>query len=135
MTSPSALFNNTTATDSLTPPANTQLSPSSSNSNDTLNANSFITLLTAQLQAQDPFNPIDPSEMVDQLTQINSLQQLIQIQTDLQQILGGASSSASTTQTNPTQGSTPTSTPASTPAAQTQASQSNSSQSGGSANL
>jgi flagellar hook assembly protein FlgD len=31
---------------------------------------------------------MDPSQMVNQLTQINSLQQLIQIQTDLQQVLG-----------------------------------------------
>jgi flagellar hook assembly protein FlgD len=33
---------------------------------------------------------MDPSQMVDQLTQINSLQQLIQIQSDLQTMLGGA---------------------------------------------
>jgi flagellar basal-body rod modification protein FlgD len=52
-----------------------------------LGPNSFITLLTAQLKAQDPLNPMDPSQMVGQLTQINSLQQLIQIQTDLQQVL------------------------------------------------
>jgi flagellar hook assembly protein FlgD len=31
---------------------------------------------------------MDPSEMVDQLTQINSLQQLIQIQSDLQSMMG-----------------------------------------------
>jgi flagellar basal-body rod modification protein FlgD len=85
LTVPSALTNN------LTPAANTQLNPPSSttsSSNNQLGPNSFITLLTAQLQAQDPLNPLDPSQMVDQLTQINSLQQLIQIQTDLQQVLG-----------------------------------------------
>jgi flagellar basal-body rod modification protein FlgD len=85
LTVPNALTNN------LPPAANTQLNPpssSNSNSNNQLNANSFITLLTAQLQAQDPLNPMDPSQMVDQLTQINSLQQLIQIQSDLQQVLG-----------------------------------------------
>jgi flagellar basal-body rod modification protein FlgD len=86
MTMPSVLYNN------LPPAANTQLAPSSSSSdtsNNTLGPNSFITLLTAQLQAQDPLNPMDPSQMVDQLTQINSLQQLIQIQSDLQQVLSG----------------------------------------------
>jgi flagellar basal-body rod modification protein FlgD len=81
MTIPSALTNN------IPPSASTQLT-SSSNSNNQLGPNSFITLLTAQLQAQDPLNPMDPSQMVDQLTQINSLQQLVQIQTDLQQMLG-----------------------------------------------
>jgi flagellar basal-body rod modification protein FlgD len=94
LTTPSVLANNTT------PPANTQLNtnPSSStDSNNTLGPNSFITLLTAQLQAQDPLNPMDPSQMVDQLTQINSLQQLIQIQSDLQQVL---STPATTAQTN-----------------------------------
>jgi flagellar basal-body rod modification protein FlgD len=85
MTMPSILTNNTT------PSAATQLnSPTSAttNSNNQLGPNSFITLLTAQLQAQDPLNPMDPSQMVNQLTQINSLQQLIQIQTDLQKVLG-----------------------------------------------
>ena len=81
MTIPSALTNN------IPPSADTQLA-SSSDSNNQLGPNSFITLLTAQLQAQDPLNPLDPSQMVDQLTQINSLQQLVQIQTDLQQMLG-----------------------------------------------
>lgn len=81
MTTPNPIYNNTT------PPADTQLNSTSSgsNSNSQLNPNSFITLLTAQLQAQDPLNPMDPSQMVDQLTEINSLQQLIQIQSDLQQ--------------------------------------------------
>jgi flagellar basal-body rod modification protein FlgD len=81
MTTPSPLISNGT------PPSNTQLTtPSSSttDSNNQLGPDSFITLLTAQLQAQDPLNPMDPSEMVDQLTQINSLQQLVQIQSDLQ---------------------------------------------------
>jgi len=81
MTIPSILTNNSS------PATSTQLPPSS-NSNNQLGPNSFITLLTAQLQAQDPLNPMDPSQMVSQLTQINSLQQLVQIQTDLQQVLG-----------------------------------------------
>src|SRR5580692_9469829 len=94
MTMPSVLYNN------LPPAANTQLAPSSSSSdtsNNTLGPNSFITLLTAQLQAQDPLNPMDPSQMVDQLTQINSLQQLIQIQGDLQTIVGGSSATSGAT--------------------------------------
>jgi flagellar hook assembly protein FlgD len=48
-------------------------------------------------------NPMDPSQMVDQLTQINSLQQLIQIQSDLQSLMG--TSPDATSQTTPTSGS------------------------------
>jgi flagellar basal-body rod modification protein FlgD len=94
MTSPNPIYNNTT------PAADTQApstSGSSSGSNNQLGPNSFITLLTAQLQAQDPMNPMDPSQMVDQLTGINSLQQLIQIQSDLQQALNLPPSTTQTT--------------------------------------
>jgi flagellar basal-body rod modification protein FlgD len=92
LTIPSALTNSANAAAAQSSTTN---SSTTSNSNNTLGPNSFITLLTAQLQAQDPLNPMDPSQMVDQLTQINSLQQLIQIQTDLQQVLGTAPASTS----------------------------------------
>jgi flagellar basal-body rod modification protein FlgD len=59
-------------------------SPAPSNQ---LDANSFITLLTAQLQAQDPLNPLDPSQMVSELTSMNTLQQIIQIRQDLDSLL------------------------------------------------
>lgn len=96
MTSPSALVNDPFARFQAQPAAQAQSSSqsnssssSSSNSTDPLgDSNTFITLLTAQLQAQDPLDPMSPSEMVDQLTQINSLEQLIQIQGDLQTGLG-----------------------------------------------
>jgi len=71
--------------------SNTTGSSSSNSPNNTLNGNSFITLLTAQLQAQDPTNPMDPDQMVDELVSINSLQQLIEIQQDLS---GGVNASA-----------------------------------------
>lgn len=95
MTIPNVLTNNTTPSPATQLPAS---SNSTTSSNNELDPNSFITLLTAQLQAQDPLNPMDPSQMVDQLTQINSLQQLIQIQSDLQQVLNQAPAG---TQTNP----------------------------------
>jgi flagellar basal-body rod modification protein FlgD len=105
MASATTLMSNPSSVLQPTPPASTQIpsaSSSSSSSDNGLNPNSFITLLTAQLQAQDPLNPMDPSQMVDQLTQINSFQQLVQIQSDLQTMLGGASSSGTqaTTQTS-----------------------------------
>ncbi|MFO0580800.1 MAG: flagellar hook capping FlgD N-terminal domain-containing protein [Anaeromyxobacter sp.] len=42
----------------------------------TLNKDSFLTLLTAQLQYQDPLNPMDNSAMVAQLAQFSSVEQL-----------------------------------------------------------
>jgi flagellar basal-body rod modification protein FlgD len=48
-----------------------------------LGPNAFITLLTAQLQAQDPLNPMDPNQMVTELTSMNTLQETIQIRQDL----------------------------------------------------
>ena len=66
-----------------------------------LNANSFITLLTTQLQAQDPLSPMDPSQMVTELTQMNTFEQLLQIRQDMDALLGqaqggGAAGGAST---------------------------------------
>jgi flagellar basal-body rod modification protein FlgD len=55
-----------------------------------LGPNSFITLLTAQLQAQDPLNPMDPNQMVDELTNMNTLQQTIQMRQDLDALLAAA---------------------------------------------
>ena len=57
-----------------------------------LNANSFITLLTAQLKAQDPLSPMSPDQMMGELVSLNSLQQLIAIKQDLDN-LGGATGS------------------------------------------
>jgi flagellar basal-body rod modification protein FlgD len=37
----------------------------------------FLTLLVAQLQAQDPLNPTDPSQFTSQLATFSSLQQLV----------------------------------------------------------
>ena len=98
MASATTLMSNPSGLLQPTPPASTQLPSASSSASlgNGLNANSFLTLLTTQLQAQDPLNPMDPSEMVDQLTQINSLQQLVQIQSDLQQVLGETPSGSQT---------------------------------------
>jgi flagellar basal-body rod modification protein FlgD len=54
----------------------------SSNSNQdsaTITANDFLTLLVTELKNQDPTTNTDPNAYVDQLVQVNSLQQLIQI--------------------------------------------------------
>jgi flagellar basal-body rod modification protein FlgD len=46
--------------------------------------NMFITLLTAELKAQDPTSPMDPTTMVQQVVSINQLEQLMQIRQLLQ---------------------------------------------------
>jgi len=77
-------------------------SPSGSSTADGLaNPNLFITLLTAQLQAQDPLDPMNPDDMVNQLTEVSSLQQLISINQTLQNLSTGIVG-ASPSQTNPT---------------------------------
>ncbi len=53
-------------------PAN---SPAPADSTNTM----FMKLLTAQLQNQDPLNPVDPTEFTSQLVQFNMLDQLTQI--------------------------------------------------------
>src|ERR1700688_3794957 len=61
-----------------------------------LDPNSFITLLTTQLQAQDPTNPLDPDQMVNELMSMNTLQQTIQIQQDLATLVSDASAVSGT---------------------------------------
>jgi len=55
-------------------------SSTTTGSNSQLGANSFISLLTAELQAQDPTNPMNPEDMLNQLVSMNSLQSLLNIQ-------------------------------------------------------
>ncbi len=79
MTSPNPIVGSSTSTSGITSSSSsTQNTPSN-----TLGPNSFITLLTAQLQAQDPLSPMDPDQMVNELTSINTLQQIVQIRTDM----------------------------------------------------
>ena len=56
------------------PPADTPTKPDTTMGNDV-----FMTLLVAQLKAQNPLEPLDPSQFVSQLVEFNTLDQLIQI--------------------------------------------------------
>src|ERR1700733_13455934 len=53
-----------------------------SNSSD-ITSDDFLTLLVSELKNQDPTQPTDPNAYITQLVQVNSLQQLIQINSDL----------------------------------------------------
>ena len=70
--------------------SNTATSTSGSNSA-SITANDFLELLVTEMRNQDPTANTDPNEYINQLVQVNSLQQLIQINQDL----GGSSSDAS----------------------------------------
>ena len=85
----------------LTPAAAASSSSSSAASTPLGDPNLFIALLTAQLQAQDPLNPMSPQDMVNQLTQVSSLQQLISINQTLTKLSTGTLPKT-TQSTNPT---------------------------------
>jgi flagellar hook assembly protein FlgD len=91
MTSPIPMVANASSLSGTGAASNTTQSTPSN----TLGPNSFITLLTAQLQAQDPLSPMDPDQMVNELTSINTLQQLVQIRTDMDTLVGALPSSQS----------------------------------------
>ena len=75
-----------------------------SSSDGGLDANTFITLLTAQLKAQDPLNPMDPDQMVSELTAMNTLQQTIQMRQDLDALAGTGTASSSGSSTSGSNG-------------------------------
>ena len=67
----------------------------------------FLQLLIAQIQNQDPLNPTDSIQFVGQLVQYSELEQLIGINQGVQALGGSGTSSTSGTSgsTNPTSGS------------------------------
>jgi len=64
----------------------------SSSDSSTISANDFLTLLVTEMQNQDPTAETDPNEYINQLVQVNSLEQLI----DINQTLSGDVSGTST---------------------------------------
>jgi len=58
------------------------------------NMNSFLTLLTAQLQHQDPLNPTDTSQFTNQLVLFAQVQQQIDINQNLETMMSSQDSSA-----------------------------------------
>jgi flagellar basal-body rod modification protein FlgD len=60
----------------------------------TISANDFLTLLVTEMQNQDPTADTDPNEYINQLVQVNSLEQLIDINQTLTTGLDGTSASS-----------------------------------------
>jgi len=67
-------------------------SDSSSGDSATISANDFLTLLVTEMKNQDPTADTDPNEYINQLVQVNSLEQLI----DINQTLAEATSAPPT---------------------------------------
>ncbi len=82
-----------TPMDSLTPGTND--ATGSSGSSATISANDFLTLLVTEMQNQDPTATTDPNEYINQLVNVNSLEQLIDINQTLTTDLSAPSTSSS----------------------------------------
>ena len=72
--------------------ANSSSSNASSTSNASLNQlagnfNSFLTLLTTQLQNQDPLSPLDTNQFTQQLVEFASVQQQVDMNTNMQTLI------------------------------------------------
>jgi flagellar basal-body rod modification protein FlgD len=59
--------------------SSTSGSSDSSDNSATISANDFLTLLVTEMQNQDPTSDTDPNEYINQLVNVNSLEQLIDI--------------------------------------------------------
>jgi len=60
----------------------------------TISGNDFLTLLVTEMQNQDPTSTTDPNEYINQLVNVNSLEQLIQINQTLSSAVPPATSGA-----------------------------------------
>jgi flagellar basal-body rod modification protein FlgD len=92
-------MSNITAQDA---PSGSNSSSDSAGGSANITANDFLQLLVAEMKNQDPTADTDPNAYIDQLVQVNSLQQLIQINQDLG---GDASNASSNAASAPSSGS------------------------------
>jgi flagellar basal-body rod modification protein FlgD len=77
--------------DQTTAYTNQNLSQTATKSNSTIDMTGFLKLLTAQMQHQDPFQPLDNNQMVAQMAQFSSLS----AQTESNTLLGNISEAVS----------------------------------------
>jgi flagellar basal-body rod modification protein FlgD len=116
----------TSGTNGTTGTSGTDNSDDTSSSSATISANDFLTLLVTEMQNQDPTADTDPNEYINQLVQVNSLEQLIDINQTLSGAVGGTPSSSESGASPNSAGTSAvvsgTSVPATTAAAHTPAS-------------
>jgi flagellar basal-body rod modification protein FlgD len=89
-------------------PATATADTSSTSSSDsaTISANDFLTLLVTEMQNQDPTADVDPNEYINQLVNVNSLEQLIDINQNLTTALGVSSTPSGSSASTQTSGAT-----------------------------
>jgi flagellar basal-body rod modification protein FlgD len=68
--------------------ADTAAPNSSATDSSTITSSDFLTLLVTEMKNQDPTAPTDPTQYVQQLVGVNSLEQLIDINQDLSGVAG-----------------------------------------------
>jgi flagellar basal-body rod modification protein FlgD len=98
----------TSGTGSTTSSSNSNSSGSADASSATISANDFLTLLVTEMQNQDPTADTDPNEYINQLVQVNSLEQLIDINQNLSTALGSSAAGSGGAATPQASGATPT---------------------------
>jgi len=92
----SSTINNTNAAST----TQSQSTASTTGSAQTLNETDFLSLLTTELQNQDPLNPSDGSDMAAQMAQFASVEQLTNINTQLTNMASSQSSLQNTMAAN-----------------------------------
>ena len=83
------------AFDASTNSTNNSNSNSLMGSTNGLNPNDFMTLLVAEIQNQDPTQPMDPTTFMSQLVQLNQLEQLTSINQVVQEFNTSSTTAAS----------------------------------------
>ena len=71
--------------------SNSTASSAANTATQTLRYNDFLTLLMAEIQNQDPTQPMDPSQMVSQLATVSEVGQAVQTNTTLASLLTATS--------------------------------------------
>ena len=83
-------MNVTSATDSTSKSSNSTSSTTSTSSN-SVDYNTFLQLLIAEMKNQDPTNPMDTSQYMSQFAQLSSVEQAMQTNTKLDSLLSSQS--------------------------------------------
>ena len=81
---------------SFVPATNTNTGSTSANAGAALadNFDTFLTILTAQIQNQDPLEPMDSSKFTEQLVQFSGVEQQIKVNTQLETLIKATTSNA-----------------------------------------
>jgi len=83
-------MNVTSATDTTSTNSNSTSSTTTTSSN-TVDYNTFLQLLIAEMKNQDPTNPMDTSQYMSQFAQLSSVEQAMQTNTKLDSLLSSQS--------------------------------------------